>query len=94
MDDQKLKMMRVQGIKYLIKDVLHNKYFHSDRVNSICGCGAMDVDVELWMRTSTQGLSCKSHESTGQAPLQGACNGARAGKIVNYISILFNTYDT
>jgi hypothetical protein len=57
MDDQKLKMMRVQGIKYLIKDVLHNKYFHSDRVNSICGCGAMDVDVALWMRTSTQGVS-------------------------------------
>jgi hypothetical protein len=51
------------------------------------------VDVALWMGTSKQDLCGKSHGSTGQAPLRGTCNGARAGEIVNYISILFNTYD-
>ena len=44
--------------------------------------------------TSTQGLGRKSHGGTGQAPSRGACNGARAGEIVNFISILCNTYDT
>jgi hypothetical protein len=34
MDDQKLKMMSVQGIKDLIKDVLHNKDFYPDGVNN------------------------------------------------------------
>jgi hypothetical protein len=34
MDYQKLKMMKVQGIKNLIKDVLHNKDFHPDGVNN------------------------------------------------------------
>jgi hypothetical protein len=33
MDYQKLKMMSVQDIKDLIKDVLHNKDFHPDRVD-------------------------------------------------------------
>jgi hypothetical protein len=32
MDYQKLKMMSVQGIKDLIKDVLHNKDFHPDEI--------------------------------------------------------------
>jgi hypothetical protein len=45
------------------------------------------VDVALWTGTSMQGLGCESHGSTGQAPSQGACNCARAGKIVNYISM-------
>ena len=34
MDDQKLKMMSVQGFKDLIKDVLHNKDFYPDGVNN------------------------------------------------------------
>ena len=33
MDYQKLKMMSVQDIKDLIKDVLHNKDFHPDGVD-------------------------------------------------------------
>jgi hypothetical protein len=34
MDDQKLKMMSVQSIKDLFKDVLHNKDFHPDGVDN------------------------------------------------------------
>ena len=33
MDYQKLKMMSVQDMKDLIKDVLHNKDFHPDGVD-------------------------------------------------------------
>jgi hypothetical protein len=29
-----------------------------------------------------------------EVPSRGACNGARAGEMVNYISMLCNTYDT